>query len=163
MTGEVIDSDSRDVTVRLRDGNAVFKDSCLEDWVTLKIDLVVDRSGDDNSEIDFAKRVDTTVNVDVLGSSVVAINSVWKLEISLLIRLDVTSEVTLGPARDVTVIITLDLTVDTVPVFVLVDLMTDEESSFDDRTVETAGDDDVTLTDEYETRIGVTIGLTEVL
>lgn len=163
MTGEVIDSDSRDVTVRLRDGNAVFKDSCLEDWVTLKIDLVVDRSGDDNSEIDFAKRVDTTVNVDVLGSSVVAINSVWKLEISLLIRVDVTSEVTLGPARDVTVIITLDLTVDTVPVFVLVDLMTDEESSFDDRTVETAGDDDVTLTDEYETRIGVTIGLTEVL
>lgn len=163
MTGEVIDSDSRDVTVRLRDGNAVFKDSCLEDWVTLKIDLVVDRSGDDNSEIDFAKRVDTTVNVDVLGSSVVAINSVWKLEISLLIRLDVTSEVTLGPARDVTVIITLDLTVDTVPVFVLVDLMTDEESSFDDRTVETAGDDDVTLTDEYETRVGETIGLTEVL
>lgn len=80
-----------------------------------------------------------------------------------MIRLDVTSEVTLGPARDVTVIITLDLTVDTVPVFVLEDLMTGEESSFDDRTVETTGDDDVTLTDEYETRVGVTIGLTEVL
>lgn len=41
------------------------------------MDLAVDPSGDDNSEIDFAKRV----NEDVLGSSVVAINSVWRLEI----------------------------------------------------------------------------------
>jgi len=80
-----------------------------------------------------------------------------------LITVDVTSEVTLGPARDVTVIIILDLTVDTVPVFVLEDRMTDVESSFDDRTVETTGDDGVTLTDEYEIRVGVTIGLTEVL
>lgn len=80
-----------------------------------------------------------------------------------MITLDVTSEVTLRPARDVTVSTTLDLTVDTVPVFVLEDLMTDEESSFDDRTVETTGDVGVTLTDEYVIRVGVTIGLTEVL
>ena len=80
-----------------------------------------------------------------------------------MVTLDVTSEVTLRPARDVTVIITLDLTVDTVPVFVLEDLMTDEESSFDDRTVETTGDDGMTLTDEYVIRVGVTIRLTEVL
>lgn len=80
-----------------------------------------------------------------------------------MITLDVTSEVTLGPARDVTVIIILDLKVDTVPVFVLEDLMTDVESSFDDRIVETTADDGVTLTDEYEIRVGVTIGLTEVL
>lgn len=80
-----------------------------------------------------------------------------------MIKLDVTSEVTLRPARDVTVSTTLDLTVDTVPVFVLEDLMTDEESSFDDRTVETTGDDGMTLTDEYVIRVGVTIRLTEVL
>lgn len=47
--------------------------------------------------------------------------------------------------------------------FVLEDRMTDVESSFDDRTVETTGDDGVTLTDEYEIRVGVSIGLTEVL
>ena len=80
-----------------------------------------------------------------------------------MVTLDVTSEVTLRPGRDVTVIITLDLTVDTVPVFVLEDFMTDEDSSFDDRTVETTGDVGVTLTDEYVIRVGVTIGLTEVL
>jgi len=44
-----------------------------------------------------------------------------------LITLDVTSEVTLGAARDVTVIITLDVTVDTVLVFVFNEPITDEE------------------------------------
>jgi len=44
-----------------------------------------------------------------------------------LITVDVTSEVTLGTARDVTVIITFDVTVDTVLVFVFDDPITDEE------------------------------------
>ena len=73
---ELADSEARVVTVRLRDGKAVFKDSCSEDCVTLKIDPTVDPS-----EIDFGMKVDTTVTGDVLGTSVVNIISVWKLEV----------------------------------------------------------------------------------
>lgn len=149
---ELADSEARLVTVRLRDGNAV----------TLTIDLAVDPSGDDNSEIDFGMEVDATVTEDGFGRSVVTIDTAWKLEARLLITLDVTSKVTLGATRDVTVIITLDVTVDTVLVFVLDDLITDVESSSGNGTVETTGDDDVTSTDESETRVGVTLRLIEV-
>lgn len=149
---ELADSEARLVTVRLRDGNAV----------TLKIDLAVDPSGDDNSEINFGMEVDATVTEDGFGRSVVTIDSAWKLEARLLITLDVTSKVTLGATRDVEVIITLDVTVDTVLVFVLDDLITDVESSSDNGTVETTGDGGVTSTDESETRVGVTLRLIEV-
>jgi len=110
--------------------------------------LEVDPSEADSSEIDFGMKVDTIVRDDVLGRSVVTINSVWKLEARLLITLDVTSEVTLVVTGDVAVIITLDVTVDAVLVFVLDDLITDIESSSDVRAVETTGDEGVTLTDE---------------
>lgn len=65
-----------------------------------------------------------------------------------MITLDVTSEVTLGAARDVTVIITLDVMVDTVLRFVLDDLITDVESTSDNCTVGKNRDDGVTFTNE---------------
>lgn len=51
----------------------------MEDCVPLKIDLTVDPSEENSSEIDFGM-VDTTVTEDVLERSVVTINSVWELE-----------------------------------------------------------------------------------
>lgn len=65
-----------------------------------------------------------------------------------MIALGVTSEVTLGAARDVTVIISLDVMVDTVLKFVLDDVNTDVESTSDNCTVGKNRDDGVTLTDE---------------
>lgn len=65
-----------------------------------------------------------------------------------MIALGVTSEVTLGAARDVTVIISLDVMVDTVLKFVLDDLITDVESTSGNCTVGKNRDDGVTLTDE---------------
>lgn len=65
-----------------------------------------------------------------------------------MITLDVISEVTLGAARDVTVIITLDVMVDTVLRFVLDDLITDVESTSDNCTVGKNRDDGVTFTGE---------------
>lgn len=65
-----------------------------------------------------------------------------------MITLDVISEVTLGAARDVTVIITLDVMVDTVLRFVLDDLITDVESTSDNCTVGKNRDDGVTFTNE---------------
>ena len=65
-----------------------------------------------------------------------------------MITLDVTSEVTLGAARDVTVFITLDVMVDTVLRFVLDDLITDVESTSDNCTVGKNRDDGITFTGE---------------
>ena len=52
--------------------------------------------------------------------------------------------------------------VDAVLRFVLDDLITDVESTSDDCTVEKTRDEGVTLTDEWETRVDVTLRLTEV-
>lgn len=84
---------------------------------------------------------------DAFGRRDVAINSVWKLEVGLLITPDVTSEVTLSVTRDVTLADTL----------VCDDLVTDDESTLDVGNVEIG--DCVTLSDESVTLVGVTLRL----
>lgn len=84
---------------------------------------------------------------DAFGRRDVAINSVWKLEVWLLITPDVTSEVTLGVTRDVTFADTL----------VCDDLVTDVESTLDVGNVEIG--ECVTLSDESVTLVGVTLRL----
>lgn len=135
--------------------------------MTLKTDLAVELRGDDIWQVDFEIEVDSEeteeITKDGFDSRDVSIKFVWKLEAGLPITLDVTSEVTLGVNKDVAVSKTLEVTVDVTLEFAGDDLVTDVESTLDDGRAETTREDAVTFTDEFVTRIGVTLKLIAVL